>query len=86
MCWVCGEYMIARIFLIIIVTFTIILCCINCFKDYSKNVEGCIITCYYYIRYKKAEVVPIQNAIQTTLPVNTMGVPSRTETAIIIYD
>ena len=86
MCWLCGQYLAGRIVVIIIMVFIIILCFISCYRDYGKNIIGCLGSCCNYILYKKAEVVPIQLAVETNIPINTVAIPIKTTIAIIVNE
>ena len=86
MCWFCGQYLAARIVIIIILIFIIILCCISCYKDYGKNIISCLVVCFNYVLYKKAKVFPVQLAIETNIPINTVAIPIKTHTVIIVNE
>ena len=66
MCWFCGEYLIPRIGITLIGIFVIVLCCLSCcpvtIADYYKRIKGCINACLY----KKAKIVPIPVALETS--------------------
>ncbi len=86
MCWLCGQYLAGRIVVIIIMVFIIILCFISCYRDYGKNIIGCLGTCLNYILYKKAKVFPVQLAIETNIPINAVAIPIKTHTVIIVNE
>ena len=84
MCWLCGQYLAARILVILTVSCVVILFCISCYNDYGNNIKGCVIACCNYLLYKNAEVVPVQLAIETNRPANSIAIPIQTTNVVII--
>jgi hypothetical protein len=91
MCWFCGEYLIPRIVIVCLMTFVVIMCCIQCCPaifDYFKRIKGCIKYCYYGWIYNNATVVPIPMAIATPYynRPNSVAVDVPTVEVVVVWE